>query len=178
MSRLKNGEAPTSFWWKPRVWCVTGIEHFPIQLGDALSLPAIGSSGIDEFLSRVVCRIEPRFDGHRRLARPVVEFKCGSSRLISANDRNRQSRRQEFGFIFIPNLHDVLHSYAIDQVEDVRPRRQNVSGDCHRHAERDDGLFVPLVRSGTRDGYGAEQHRTKRKYNSSHTFHDTSLLVG
>src|ERR1700682_4319039 len=174
----KNGEAPTSFWWKPRRWCVKGTGNFPIQLWDALSLPAIGSSGIDEFLSRVVCRIEPRFDGHGRLAHPVLKFKCGSRRRISASDRNRRSRCQEFGFIFIPNLHDVLHSYAIDQFEDVRPRRQNVPGDCHRHAERDDDLFVALVLSRARDAYGAKQRRAQRKYNSSHSFHVTSLLVG
>jgi len=81
-------------------------------------------------------------------------------------------------FIFIPNLHDVLHGYAIDPFEDVGPRRQNGPGTATAM------LNVTMVFlshwSALAPGTSAAQNSaaTQRKYNSSYSFHDTSRLVG
>jgi hypothetical protein len=84
-------------------------------------------------------------------------------------------------FIGIPYLHDVPFSRAIGQFENVGSRRQHLPGDFHRIAERDNGFFVPLIRSGTRGEYGpkhhSDQHGAHDNYSSSYGLHDTTLLV-
>src|SRR6267154_3997049 len=83
------------------------IENFPIQPWSKFRLAVVRMMGIDEFLSGAVSRIKPRFKGHGRIARALLKFKDGLIGWFKAGVRKGPNRRQDLGFICIPNLHDV-----------------------------------------------------------------------
>lgn len=84
----------------------------------------------------------------------------------------------EMGLIGVPDLHQVAIGLAVEKLEHVRTRRQDLAGNFDGLTESDDCHFVPVVGFNGCAEDGAEGCSAKPKLKCSNDTHITILLIG
>src|SRR5437879_4398580 len=128
MSRLEKRRGSHPFLVEAPPLVIHWNRECPDSTVSMLCLPVVGMTGIDELLTRAVSRIKPHLEGHGRIARALLKLENGFIGCFKASVWNGYGRRQDLGFIRIPDLDDVPVRRAISQSENVGPRRQNLPG--------------------------------------------------